>query len=69
MRALFDTGASRTFVREDAAKNIEYRRFSEPRYILTAAREKGLEVVGMSFFETGIEGCKVPWALHTSAHS
>ena len=67
VKALFDTGASRTFTRVETAEKIGYSKFPEPREILTAAKGKRLKVIGMSFFETEIEGCKVPWApMHVS---
>jgi len=62
VKALFDTGASRTFISEDLAEKTGYSRFPEPREVLTAAKEKRLKVIGMALFETEIEGCKVPWA-------
>lgn len=61
-KALFDTGASRTFMHTEIAEKIGYSRFPESREVLTAAKEKKLKVVGMAFFETEIEGCKIPWA-------
>jgi predicted aspartyl protease len=62
VKALFDTEASRTFLHGDVAKKIGYTRFPEPREVSTAIKGKKLIIVGMAFFETEINGCKVPWS-------
>ena len=66
VKALFDTGASRTFINEEIAEKIGYLRFPTAKEVLTAAKAKRLKVTGILDFDTEIEGCKVTAPAYVS---
>lgn len=61
-KALFDTGASRTFIHERIAEKIGYLRF--PR--VKAAEGKKLRVTGVLDFDAEVEGRKVTSPAYVS---
>jgi len=46
VEAIFDTGATRSFVSLELAKKLEYTRYGKPREVLLAAKDKKANMVG-----------------------
>lgn len=59
--ALFDTGAKSTFIDEEVAKKLGYRRYPKPVKIPLAVKGEVGEVVGESTLLFTIAGCKIPF--------
>lgn len=66
VKALFDTGASRTFVHEKTAMEIGYLRFPRAKEVQTAAEGKKLKITGVLDFDAEIEGCTVTSPAYVS---
>ena len=60
MEALFDTGATRSFVDVGVAKKLGYTRFDKPREVLLATRDSKAYFVGELVARVIIEGFELP---------
>ena len=65
-KALFDTGASRTFVHERIAEAIGYLKLPRVKEVQTAAEGKKLKVTGVLDFDAEVEGRKVTSPAYVS---
>jgi predicted aspartyl protease len=60
VEALFDTGATRSFVNVGVAEKLGYTRFDKPREVLLATRDSKAYFVGELVARVTIEGFELP---------
>ena len=60
VEAIFDTGATRSFVNVELAEKLGYMRYDRPREVLLATRDKKASMVGELIARVTILGYELP---------
>ena len=58
--ALFDTGATRSYLSKEFAEKVGYERYSEPRRVALAVKGKETMVIGWTVVDVEIDGWELP---------
>jgi len=60
IEALFDTGATRSFVSRELAEKLGYTRYEEPKEVLLAVKDKKAFIIGELVSRVQILGYELP---------
>ena len=58
--AIFDTGATRSFVSLEVAEKLGYSKYDEPKEVLLATKDKTALIVGELVARVTMLGCELP---------